>query len=268
MNTFTPMTAPSSTTRTGHRPAHRLQPRLAAQLRRLRGPDALPRLHGYRCIAHDDAPRPLQPAMARNDMDTFADDLAQLVHALDLQHAVHVGHSMGGARWPVTSAATAPPRRQGRPHRRCAAAHAPDRSQPGGLPIEVFDQIRASILADRSSSSRMSARPSTAQTSPAVKSPRPARQLLAPGMTASLKAVFDCVKAFSETDFTQDLKNSTSPPHPARRRRPDGPHCSLRAHHRQTHPGATLKIYPGASHGLCSTHKNQINTDLLEFIQQ
>jgi non-heme chloroperoxidase len=207
--------------------------------------------HGYRCIAHDRRGhgRSSQPWLG-NDMDTFADDLAQLVHALDLQHAVHVGHSMGGgevARY-IGRHGTA------RVAKAVLIGAVPPlmlqtAANPGGLPIEVFDQIRASILADRSQFLRDS--------------------FWRQGMTASLKAVFDCVKAFSETDFTQDLKKFDVPTlilhGDADQMVPIAASALITA---KLIPGATLKIYPGASHGLCSTHKNQINTDLLEFIQQ
>jgi non-heme chloroperoxidase len=210
--------------------------------------------HGFRCIAHDRRGhgRSSQPWLG-NDMDTCADDLAQLVHALDLQHAVHVGHSMGGGEVA---------RYIGR-HGTSRVAKAvligsvtplmlKTDANPGGLPIEAFDKIRASILADRSQF---------------FKGLRDSfwRQ----GMTASLKAVYDGVKAFSETDFTQDLKKFNVPTlilhGDADQMVPIAASALATA---KLIPAATLKIYPGASHGLCSTHKDQINTDLLAFLQQ
>jgi len=228
--------------------------------------------HGYRCIAHDRRGhgRSSQPWLG-NDMDTFADDLAQLVHALDLQHAVHVGHSMGGgevARY-IGRHGTA------RVAKAVLIGAVPPlmlqtAANPGGLPIEVFDQIRASILADRSQFFKDVSAPFYGANQPGSKVSQGLRDSFwRQGMTASLKAVFDCVKAFSETDFTQDLKKFDVPTlilhGDADQMVPIAASALITA---KLIPGATLKIYPGASHGLCSTHKNQINTDLLEFIQQ
>jgi non-heme chloroperoxidase len=226
---------------------------------------------GYRCIAHDRRGhgRSSQPWNG-NDMDTFADDLATLVEKLDLKDAVHVGHSMGGgevARYvgrhgtrrvakAVLIAAVPPLMLK-------TAAH------PAGLPMTTFDQIRAGVLADRSqffkdlSATFYGANRPKARVSQGLQD-----SFWRQGMQAGLKAVFDCIKAFSETDFTGDLE------------RFDVPTLILHGDDDQIVPigasamlsskiveGSTLKIYPGGSHGLCSTHKDQVNADLLAFVQ-
>ena len=228
--------------------------------------------HGFRCIAHDRRGhgRSSQPWLG-HDMDTFADDLAQLVHAPRPEtrrprRPLH-GRRRGG---PYHRPPRHRPRRQGRAHRRSDTADAPDRANPGGLPIEVFDQIRASILADRSQFFKDVSAPFYGANQPGSKVSQGLRDSFwHQGMTASLKAVFDCVKAFSETDFTQDLKKFDVPTlilhGDADQMVPIAASALVTA---KLIPGATLKIYPGASHGLCSTHKDQINADLLEFIQQ
>jgi non-heme chloroperoxidase len=228
--------------------------------------------HGYRCIAHDRRGhgRSSQPWLG-NDMDTYADDLAQLVHALDLQHAVHVGHSMGGGevaryigRHGTSRVAKAVLIGAVPPLMLKTAAN------PGGLPIEVFDKIRASILADRSQFFREVSAPFYGANKPDSKVSQGLRDSFwQQGMIASLKAVFDSVKAFSETDFTQDLKKFNVPTlilhGDADQMVPIAASALATA---KLIPAATLKIYPGASHGLCSTHKDQVNTDLLAFLQQ
>src|SRR6202043_1545 len=169
---------------------------------------------GYRCIAHDRRGhgRSSQPWQG-NDMDTYADDLAQLVQHLDLKDAVHVGHSTGGgevARYigrhgteRVSKAVligAVPPLMVKTP------------TNPGGLPIEVFDQIRASVVADRSQFFKDLSLPfygynrSGAKTSQGVRD-----SFWLQGMQASIKGAYDCIKAFSETDQTEDLKKFEEP---------------------------------------------------------
>ena len=227
--------------------------------------------HGYRTIAldrrgHGRSDQPWQG----NDMDTFADDLAQLTAALDLKDAVLIGHSMGGGE--VT-------RYIGR-HGTSRVAKAvligavpplmlKTAANPGGLPIEVFDQIRAGLLADRSQFFKDVSAPFYGANKPDSKVSQGLRDSFwRQGMTASLKAVFDCVKAFSETDFTQDLKQFNVPTlilhGDADQMVPIAASALATA---KLIPASTLKIYPGASHGLCSTHKDQINADLLVFLQ-
>jgi non-heme chloroperoxidase len=227
---------------------------------------------GYRCVAHDRRGhgRSSQPWQG-HDMDTFADDLAQLTAALDLKDAVHVGHSMGGgevARYigrhgtsrvakAVLIGAVTPLMLQ-------------TDANPGGLPMEVFDQIRASLLADRSQFFKDVSAPFYGANQPGSKVSQGLRDSFwQQGMTASLKAVYDCVKAFSETDFTQDLKKFDVPTlilhGDADQMVPISASALATA---KLIPAAKLKVYPGAGHGLCSTHKDQINADLLAFLRQ
>jgi non-heme chloroperoxidase len=227
--------------------------------------------HGYRTIAHDRRGhgRSGQP-WGGNEMDTFADDLAELTEALDLKAAVHVGHSMGGGE--VT-------RYIGRHgSKRVAkavliAAVPPLMLQtdanPLGQPITVFDGIRSGVLADRSSFFKDLSGPFYGANRPGAKNLQGFRDSFwAQGMQSGLKSVYDCVKAFSETDFTEDLKKF------------DVPTLIIHGDDDQIVPingsallsaalvkGSTLKVYPGASHGLCSTHKNEVNNDLLAFIK-
>jgi len=226
---------------------------------------------GYRCIAHDRRGhgRSSQPWNG-NDMDTYADDLAMLVEALDLKNAVHVGHSTGGgevARY-IGRHGT----------KRVAKAVLIGAVTPlmlktpanlDGLPMEVFDKIRAGVLADRSQFFKDLTTPFYGASRPYAKVSQGLRDSFwLQGMLAGFKGVFDCIKAFSETDFTKDLENF------------DVPTLILHGDDDQIVPidasarltaklvkGATLKIYPGAPHGLCSTLKDQVNEDLLTFIK-
>jgi len=226
---------------------------------------------GYRCIAHDRRGhgRSGQPWNGYN-YDTFAADLAVLVETLDLKDAILVGHSMGGgevARYigrhgtkrvakAVLIAAVTP-------------LMLKTAANPGGLPIEVFDQIRAGVLADRSQFWKDLTLTFYGYNRPNAKISEGVRESFwLQGMQASIKGVFDCIRAFSETDFTDDLKKF------------DVPTLILHGDDDQIVPiadtaelsaklikQATLKIYPGAPHGICTTHKHQINEDVLAFIQ-
>ena len=227
---------------------------------------------GYRCIAHDRRGhgRSSHPWQG-NDMDTFADDLAQLIDLLDLKDAVLVGHSMGGGE----VARTIGRHGTSRVAKAVLIGAVPPlmlktAANPGGLPIEVFDQIRASILADRSQFFKDVSAPFYGANKPGSKVSQGLRDnFWRQGMTASLKSVFDCVAAFSETDFTEDLKKFNVPTlilhGDADQMVPIAASALATA---KLIPAATLKIYPGASHGLCSTHKDQVNADLLAFIRQ
>jgi non-heme chloroperoxidase len=227
---------------------------------------------GYRCIAHDRRGhgRSSQP-WEGNEMNTYADDLADLVEKLDLQDAIHVGHSTGGgevARYigrhgtkRVSKAvliSAVPPLMLKTP------------ANPGGLPIEAFDQIRGGVLTDRAQFFKDLSAPFYGANRPGSKVSSGLRESFwLQGMVAGHKAVYDCIKAFSETDFTEDLKKF------------DVPTLIMQGDDDQIVPigaaslqssklvkGSTLKVIPGAPHGLCSTLKEQVNAELLAFFQR
>jgi non-heme chloroperoxidase len=225
---------------------------------------------GYRCIAHDRRGhgRSSQPWNG-NDMDTYADDLAALVEALDLTGAVHVGHSTGGGE--VT-------RYIGR-HGTKRVAKAvligaipplmlKTAANPGGLPIEVFDQLRAGTLADRSQLFRDLSAPFYGANRPGAKVSQGLRDSFwLQGMQAGFKGVYDCIKVFSETDLTEDLKKINVPTLIIHgdddQIVPIGASAMLSS---RIVKGSTLIVYPGAPHGLCSTLKDKVNADLLAFL--
>jgi non-heme chloroperoxidase len=226
---------------------------------------------GYRCIAHDRRGhgRSSQP-WTGNDMDTYADDLAAVVEALDLKGAVHVGHSTGGGE--VT-------RYIGRHGTRRVAkavligAVPPlmlkTPANPSGTPIEAFDQLRTAVQADRSSFFKDLSMPFYGFNRPGAKVSQGLRDSFwLQGMMAGYPAAYQCIKAFSATDFTEDLK------------RFDVPTLILHGDDDQIVPigasallsaklvkGAVLKVHSGLPHGLCSTHKDVVNADLLAFIK-
>ena len=227
---------------------------------------------GYRCVAHDRRGhgRSAQP-LGGNDLDTYADDLAQLVEALDLKDAIHVGHSTGGGE--VASYIG----RHGteRVSKAVLISAIPPlmlktEANPNGTPVEVFDQIRAGVLADRSSYWRELSLPFYSFNRPGAKISEGLRESFwLQGMMCGLPGAYDCVKAFSETDLTEDLKKF------------DVPTLILHGDDDQIVPvadsallsaklveGAVLKVIPGAPHGMCSTLKDQINEELLAFIGQ
>jgi len=227
--------------------------------------------HGYRCIAHDRRGhgRSEQP-WDGNDMDTYADDLAALVQALDLRDAIHVGHSTGGgevARY-IGRHGT------GRVAKAVLIGSVTPQmlqtpANPGGTPLAAFDGIRAAVLADRAQFFRDLSAPFYGANRPGAKVSQGLRDSFwLQGMTAGFKAVVDCIKAFSETDFTADLAKFDVPTLILHgdddQIVPLGP-SALRAS--KMIPAATLKIYPGASHGLCATLKDQVNADLLTFFR-
>ena len=228
--------------------------------------------NGYRCIAHDRRGhgRSSQPWNG-NEMDTYADDLSELIETLDLKDAVLIGFSTGGgevARYigrhgtkRVAKAAliSAVP-----PLMLKTAAN------PGGLPIEAFDGIRLSSIADRSQLYKdLASGPFFGANRPGAKvSQGMIDSFWLQGMQAGHKNTFDCIKAFSETDFTEDLKKF------------DVPTLILHGDDDQIVPiaaaallssklvrNATLKIYAGAPHGLAYTHQDQLNADLLAFLK-
>lgn len=225
---------------------------------------------GFRCIAHDRRGhgRSSQPWIG-NEMDTYADDLAELVEALDLKDAIHVGHSTGGgevARY-IGRHGTS------RVAKTVLIGAVPPlmlktNENPGGLPILAFDQIRAGVLADRSQFFKDLSVPFYGANRPGARVSQGLRDSFwLQGMLCGHKAAYDCIKAFSETDFTEDLKKF------------DVPTLILHGDDDQIVPigasamlssklikGATLKVYPGLPHGMCSTNKDQINADLFAFI--
>jgi len=227
---------------------------------------------GYRCIAHDRRGhgRSSQPWNG-NDMDTYADDLAELIETLDLKDAILVGHSTGGGE--VT---------------RYIGRYGTDRvvravligavsplmlktpANPAGTPIEVFDQIRASVKADRSQYWKDLSLPFYGYNRPGAKISEGVRDSFwLQGMMAGFPAAYFCIKAFSETDLTEDLKKF------------DVPTLILHGDDDQIVPiGAsamlssklvkdtTLKVYKGAPHGMCTTLKDRVNEDLLAFFKE
>lgn len=227
--------------------------------------------NGYRCIAHDRRGhgRSSQPWNG-NDMDTYADDLATLVEKLGLKNAVHVGHSTGGgevARYigrhgtkrvskAVLIGAITP-----------LMLKTP--ANPEGTPMDAFNQIRAAVLADRSQFFKDLSAPFYGANRQGAKVSQGLRDSFwLQGMLCGHRAAYECIKAFSETDLTEDLKKF------------DVPTLIIHGDDDQIVPigasamqsskivkGATLKIYPGAPHGLCSTLKDQINQELLEFLR-
>ncbi len=226
---------------------------------------------GYRAIAHDRRGhgRSSQP-WDGNDMDHYADDLAALLDALDLHDAVLVGHSTGGGEVAhyIGRHGTA------RLSKAVLVGAVPPlmlktASNPGGLPIEVFDQIRAGVTGDRSQFYQDLSRPFFGANRPGSKVSQGVLDMFwLWSMTVGLKAAYDCIKAFSETEQTEDLK------------RFDIPTLIIHGDDDQIVPiadsallsakivkGATLKIYPGAPHGLTFTHKVQFNADLLAFLR-
>ncbi len=226
---------------------------------------------GYRCIAHDRRGHGRSgQTWHGNDLDTYADDLAELVQKLDLKNATHVGHSTGGGevaryigRHGTKRVAAAvlisaiPPLMLKTP------------ANPGGLPIEVFDQLRASVQADRSQFWKDLSMPFYGYNRPGAKVSEGVRNSFwLQGMMAGFPASYFCIKAFSETDTTEDLKKF------------DVPTLILHGDDDQIVPmgaaammsskivkNAQLKVFKGAPHGMCTTMKDTINADLLAFLK-
>ncbi|QJP16819.1 alpha/beta hydrolase [Starkeya sp. ORNL1] len=226
---------------------------------------------GYRCIAHDRRGHGRSSqSWDGNDMDTYADDLATLVEMLDLKDAIHVGHSTGGGEVA---------RYVGRHGTRRVAktvligAIPPvmlkSGANPGGLPIQVFDGLRAGVQADRSQFWKDLSLPFYSYNRPGATISEGVRESFwLQGMMAGFPASYFCIKAFSETDFTQDLKKINVPT------------LILHGDDDQIVPiadsallssqivkGAKLVVYEGAPHGLCTTLKDRVNAELLAFIK-
>ena len=227
--------------------------------------------HGYRCIAHDRRGHGRSgQSWEGNEMDTYADDLATLVEVLQLKNAIHVGHSTGGGEVA---------RYIGRHGTKRVAKAAligavpplmlKTAANPGGLPLDVFDGIRAGVLADRSQFFKDLSIPFYGYNRPDAKVSEGVRDSFwLQGMQAGFKGAIDCIKAFSETDFTEDLKKF------------DVPTLILHGDDDQIVPfadsaplsaklvkNAKLVVVKGAPHGLCTTLKDQVNAELLAFIQ-
>lgn len=227
---------------------------------------------GYRVIAHDRRGhgRSSQP-WEGHTMDQYADDLAELTAHLDLKEAIHIGHSTGGGEVA---------RYIGR-HGTARVAKAvligavtPVMIQtdynPDGVPKAVFDGIREGVINDRAAFFKeltlafYGYNRDGAQISEEVRN-----EFVRQGMQGSIKALYDCIKAFSETDLREDLRKMTVPTlviHGDDDQIVPFETCGKVA--AGMLPDATLKVYPGGSHGICTTHKQQINQDLLEFISR
>ncbi len=228
--------------------------------------------HGYRCIAHDRRGHGRSSqTWSGNEMDTYADDLSELIEALDLKNVTLIGFSAGGGE-----VARYIGRHGTRRVNKAALISAvpplmlKTESSPMGLPIQVFDGLRLSSITDRSqlykdlaSGPFFGANRAGAKVSKGM-----IDSFWQQGMQAGHKNTYDCIKAFSETDFTEDLKKF------------DVPTLILHGDDDQIVPieaaalsssklvkNATLKIYEGAPHGLADTHKDQLNADLLEFLK-
>jgi len=225
---------------------------------------------GFRVVAHDRRGHGRSSqAWSGNDMNGYADDLAAVIEALDLKDVTLVGHSTGGgevARY-IGRHGT----------KRVAAAvliaavppiMVKSAANPEGIPIEVFDQSRSSLMKDRSQFYKDFALPFYGANRPGAKvSQGTLDQFWLWSMQGGLKNIYDCVKAFSETDFTEDLKKF------------DVPALIMHGEDDQIVPiddtgrksarlikGAKEIYYPGLPHGLTATHADQINADLLEFL--
>lgn len=227
---------------------------------------------GYRVIAHDRRGhgRSAQPWDGHN-MDQYADDLAQLTQHLNLKDAVHVGHSTGGGEVA-----------------RYIGRHGTQRVakavligavtpimiktdfNPNGVPKAVFDGIRSGVIADRGAFFHELTLAFYGYNRPGVKPSEAVRNaFVAQGLQGSIKAMYDCINAFSQTDLREDLKKMTIPTlviHGDDDQIVPVETCGKAA--AKILPNAELKIYPGGSHGICTTHKQQINEDLLAFIKR
>jgi non-heme chloroperoxidase len=226
---------------------------------------------GYRVIAHDRRSHGRSDqTWDGNDMDTYADDLAALVQALDLRNAIHVGHSTGGGE----VAHYIGRHGTGRVAKAVLISAVPPlmlktAANPGGLPIEVFDGIRKATLDNRSQFYKELAVPFFGYNRPGAKLSEGVRDSFwLQGMMGGLKGQLDCIKEFSEVDYTEDLKKI------------DVPTLIVHGDDDQIVPigaaglmsakivqGATLKVYPGAPHGLPVTLQDKLNADLADFLK-
>ncbi|MCK1329826.1 MULTISPECIES: alpha/beta hydrolase [unclassified Bradyrhizobium] len=227
--------------------------------------------HGYRVIAHDRRSHGRSDqTWTGNDMDTYADDLATLLETLDVKGATMIGHSTGGgevARYigrhgtsrisKAVLISAVPP----------YMAQTP--TNPNSAPMSVFDGLRASLLADRAGFFKELAMPFFGYNRPNAKvSQGQIDSFWLQGMMGSLQGEHDCIKAFSETDFTDDLKKMTIPTLLLQGN--DDQIVPIDIASRRSVkilPNASLKEYAGAPHGMCVTHADQVNADLLAFLK-
>ncbi|MDZ5450739.1 alpha/beta hydrolase [Labrys sp. ZIDIC5] len=227
--------------------------------------------HGYRVIAHDRRShgRSTQ-TWDGNHMDQYADDLAELIEELNLKDAVLVGHSTGGGE--VTRYLG----RHGTKHvaKAVLVGAVPPLMlktdvNPGGLPLEVFDGIRKGTFDNRSQFYKDLTLPFYGYNRPGAQVSEGARESFwLQGMLGGLKGQLDCIKQFSETDFTEDLKKIDVPTLIIHGDDDQIVPIGASAHQSvKLIPNATLKVYPGGSHGLTLTQQDQFNTDLLAFIK-
>lgn len=226
---------------------------------------------GYRCIAHDRRGhgRSSQPWQG-NDLDAYADDLAALVEALDLRQVIHVGHSTGGGE--VTRYIGR--HGNGRVAKAALIGAIPPLmlktpANPAGTPIEVFDQLRAAVLADRSQFFKDLTLPFYGYNRPGAKVSEGVREAFwRQGMQAGFPASYFCIKAFSETDLTEDLKRFAIPTLILHgdddQIVPVGASALLSS---KLVKNAKLVLYRGAPHGMCTTLKDRVNEELLAFIK-
>lgn len=229
-------------------------------------------LKGYRVIAHDRRGhgRSSQPWQG-NNMDQYADDLAELVKHLQLKNVVHVGHSTGGGEVA---------RYLGRHGTKLAlkavliGAVPPlmlkTEKNPVGTPKEVFDDIRANVVKDRSQFFKdLAVSFYGFNHNPDQKSQGMIDTFWMLGMQGSIKSLYDCVEAFSESDTTEDLKKMDIPTFVIYGDDDQiVPPVSSSEAAVKLLPNATVKKYPGGSHGLCSTHKDEISQDIYEFVRE
>lgn len=226
---------------------------------------------GYRCIAHDRRGHgQSEQTWHGNDMNTYADDLAAVTESLDIRKAIHVGHSTGGGEVARYTARHGTGRVAGAV---LVGAVTPlmlkSATNPAGVPMEVFDTLRKNLLADRSQLFQEFTAPFFGTNRPGSSvSKGILDSFWLQGMQAGLKNLYDCIAAFSQTDQTEDLKKI------------DVPTLIVHGDDDQVVPiditaqtgaklirNATLKVYPGAPHALTTTHREQLNTDVLAFIR-
>ena len=228
--------------------------------------------NGYRVLAHDRRGHGRSgQTWQGNNMDQYADDLAELLDHLDVKNATMVGHSTGGGEVVRYIARHG----QKRVERVVLISAVPPlmlktEKNPGGLPLSVFDEIRAGVVKDRSQFYKDLSLPFYGYNKPGAKASEGVRgEFWREGMQSSIVASYDCIKAFSETDQTEDLKKI------------DVPTLVIQGDADQIVPiddsgklsaklvkNGTLKVIPGAPHGLCTTHADVINQELIAFLQK